>query len=85
MAMKELYFKLSIISKMDIPFSLDQIRQNPTFEMYQAEYEEKLITVMYKPANGFNLDLFIKDCKKVLKRQYYAFKVEQLEQIKKLK
>lgn len=82
--MKELYFKITIITKKDIPFTIDQIRDNPTFEVYQAEYTERLITVMYKPAMGFFLLSFIKDVKKVLRKQYNAIKVERLETIKQI-
>lgn len=82
--MNELYFKISIITKTDIPFTLEESRRNPTFSTYQAEFSERIITIIYKPAKGFNLNSFVDDCKNALTNQYQAYKVEQLETIKQI-
>lgn len=84
MAMKELYFKVTIANKKNLPLSTKEIRDNPTFHMYMAEYDEKLINVMYTPAPGFDEFRFIRLMKAKLKNMYGTSIVEHLEQIKKL-
>ena len=77
--MKELYFKVLIAEKIDLPLSTAEIRQNPTFEMYLAQYHEKLINVMYKPANGFNENQFVQLITRKLNTEDYLLTHRELE------
>lgn len=82
--MKELFFKVTIAESIDNPLTLDETRRFPTFELHAAQYHEKLINVMYKPANGFDKDKFIPLIIRKLKRKYKAAIVEYLENQNKL-
>ena len=75
--MKDLYFKVINTQKISI-LEIEEIRNNPCFELYCAENEEKLITVSYKPTPGFKEDEFIKAIIKALKRKYKVSIVELL-------
>ena len=82
--MKELFFKVTIAKSIDNPLALEETRRFPTFELHVAEYHEKLINVMYKPANGFDKDKFIQFMIRKLQRKYKAAIVEYLENQNKL-
>ena len=84
MALKELFFKVIIAEKIDIPLSTAEMRLNPTFEMYLAQYHEKLVNVMYKPASDLDESVFVKLITRKLKLKFQTDKVELLEQQKKL-
>ena len=77
--MKELFFKITIAESLDNPLTLEETRQFPTFEIHLAQYHEKLINVMYKPADGFDKDKFIQLIRVKLMRKYKAALVEYLE------
>jgi len=79
--MNELFFKVTIAHKIDLPLSLTEIRDNPTHEMYMADYEEKIINVMYTPAKGFDVDRFIQLMKRKLKKKFDTSLVEYLEKL----
>ena len=78
---QELFFKITIAHRIDLPLSLTELRAHPTHKMYLAEYEEKIFNVMYMPANGFNKESFIELMKKKLKKQYNTAMVEHLEKL----
>lgn len=80
--MTEYFFKVTIAEKINIPLSITEMRDNPTFEMYLAEYHEKLINVMVRPCNNFNEKKFLKLMSRKLKLKYLTDKVEYLEKIK---
>ena len=82
--MKELYFKVLIAEKIDIPLSTAEMAQNPTFEMYWVQYHEKLINIMYHPANGLNEKKFIKLVTRKLILKFKTMNVEHLEKQKSL-
>ena len=82
--MNELFFKVTIAESIDNPLTLQETRQFPTFEMHLAQYHEKLINVMYKPAKGFDKDKFIQLIRGKLMRKYKAAMVEYLERKTKL-
>ena len=75
--MKDLYFKVIISEKVDI-LDIKEKRNNPCFEIYTAENEEKLITVSYKPTEELKEEDFIKAIIKALKRKYKVSIVELL-------
>ena len=77
--MKELFFKVTIAESIEVPLSLAEMRQNPTHSMYVAQYHEKLINVMYTPANGFNEIQFIQLMKRKLKKEFGTANIEYLE------
>lgn len=80
--MIELYFKITIAHKKGLPLTVEEMRRNPTYEMFMCEYEEKLFSVMYSPAKGFKEDKFIQLIKRKLKKEYGTSIVEHLEKIK---
>ena len=82
--MKELFFKVLIAEKINVPLSTNEMRTYPTFKMYLAEYHEKLINVMYKPAYGFKESDFIKLMTRKLCLKYKTTNVEYLENQKTL-
>ena len=77
--MKEIFFKVTIASIMNLPLSTKDIRKFPSHEMYIAEYDEKLINVMYKPAKGFSVEGFKKLMISKLQSIYNTPLVEILE------
>ena len=85
MALKEIIFKITIASRLDIPLTTTQIREYPTHEMYIAEYQEKLLSIMYNPADGFNEENFISSMKLKFQLLYKTENVEKLERTIKLK
>ena len=82
--MKELYFKVVIAHKRDLPLTLDEMRRFPTHEMYIAEYEEKLISVMFKPYSKLNVNKFIHLMIRKLRKKYNTTLVEYVERIQTL-
>ena len=75
--MKDLYFKVIITQKISI-LEIEEIRNNPCFNLYCAENEEKLITVSYTPTKELKEKDFIKAIIKALKRKYKVSIVELL-------
>ena len=84
MALNEIFFKVTIASRIDIPLSGDEFTRYPTHEMYIAEYEEKLINVMINPAPGFDVEEFVKFMTKRLMKIYDTPIVEHFEKVKRL-
>ena len=77
--MKELFFKVIIAESIDVPLSAKDMRLFPTHSMYLAQYHEKLINVMYNPANGFEKDKFVKLIKRKLELKYKTRNIELVE------
>lgn len=82
--MKELFFKVVYAEEFKNFLTLTETRQNPTFSLFIADYKEKLINVMYKPAEGFDEKQFIQLIRRKLKRKFHPAKVEHLENQNKL-
>jgi hypothetical protein len=82
--MKELFFKVIIAESIDVPLSAKEMRLYPTYSMYLAQYHEKLINVMYNPANGFDKDKFVKMIIRKLALKYKTTDIELVEHQKKL-
>ena len=77
--MKELFFKVIIAESINVPLSAKEMKRYPTYSMYLAEYHEKLINVMYNPANGFDKEKFIKLIKRKLSLKYKTTNIELVE------
>ena len=84
MALKEIIFKITIASRIDIPLTTNEMRDNPIHEIYMAEYFEKLISIMYNPALGFDEEDFINLMKRKFMLLYKTNNVEKLERTIKL-
>ena len=82
--MKELFFKVIIAESIDVPLLAKEMKCYPTHSMYLAQYHEKLINVMYNPANGFDKEKFIKLIKRKLELKYKTTNIELVEHQKKI-
>lgn len=79
--MKEFIFKVTIAEKIDLPLTASEMRSYPSFEMYMAEYHERLFNVMVKPTIDFKDTDFIEFMIKKLKAKHRTDKVEYLKRI----
>lgn len=74
--MKEILFR--VVTKNSIPLNLtiQEIRAFPTHKNTYSMYDEKIIIIEYRPANGFDLQGYIKMLTAKIKKQYKAQTVE---------